>query len=589
MKISSTVHFILSSLWVFRWWICIQFFILFIAAIDVNLRPFLLKIILDRLASCSAVNIVETLIVPSITYVLMSLGVVIIFRIYDFVWLTINSGLKHYIGNTVMKRMMQHSPALFQDYFAGNLANRIKDVMSGIPDFLKLLGWFFTHLCALLMAVFIFWSVHYVFAFGLLLWIVIFIMGSLFFSKRAQYLSDRAATARSAVVGYIVDILGNIIAVKLFSAEQFESQRLKRQLDAYTAAGKRRDWYLLLMFAFQGLSFVIYQSLCMVWLITGVKYGYVSVGDFALILSINFSAVKILWNISEDIGKCTDVLGNIAQGLRIALLPIEIKDKAMASKLIVMRGQIDFEEVKFKYKDTEILFEKKSVTITPGQKVGLVGYSGSGKSTFVNLILRLFDIDAGAIKIDGQDIRDVTQDSLRDAIAIIPQDPSLFHRTLLENIHYGRLNANYAAIVEAAKKAHAHEFIIKLPAEYQTLVGERGVKLSGGQRQRIAIARAILKNAPILILDEATSQLDSVTEREIQESLSELMIGKTTIVIAHRLSTLLHMDRILVFKKGKIVEDGSHQELIKQAGLYKTMWDAQTDGFLPSEDQSFIN
>ena len=216
-----------------------------------------------------------------------------------------------------------------------------------------------------------------------------------------------------------------------------------------------------------------------------------------------------------------------------------------------------------------------------------MGYSGGGKSTFVNLILRLYDVMKGSILIDGQDIRAVTQDSLRKHIAMIPQDPSLFHRSLMENIRYGRLDASDEDVIEAAKKAYAHEFISTLPQGYHSLVGERGVKLSGGQRQRIAIARAILKNAPIFILDEATSQLDSVTENLIQESLWELIQNKTTIVIAHRLSTLLHMDRILVFDKGMIIQDGTHHELLSKSGLYKQLWDAQVGGFF-CDDASFL-
>lgn len=251
----------------------------------------------------------------------------------------------------------------------------------------------------------------------------------------------------------------------------------------------------------------------------------------------------------------------------------------------VTQGQIFFDKVKFCYMGSEALFKNKSVIIEPGQKVGLVGYSGSGKTTFVNLILRLYDATEGLILIDGQDIKEVTQDSLRANIGMIPQDPSLFHRTLMENIRYGRINATDEEVIEAAKKAHAHDFIINLPEGYNSLVGERGVKLSGGQRQRIAIARAILKNAPILLLDEATSQLDSVAESYIQESLWRLMQNKTTIVIAHRLSTLLHMDRILVFEEGQIIEDGTHSELLERNGQYKSLWDAQVGGFLPEMQQ----
>ncbi|MDP3532993.1 MAG: ATP-binding cassette domain-containing protein, partial [Alphaproteobacteria bacterium] len=265
-------------------------------------------------------------------------------------------------------------------------------------------------------------------------------------------------------------------------------------------------------------------------------------------------------------------------------LPIDIVDNVDASTLIVDKGQIDFDNVKFGYKNTDPLFDGLSIRIKGGEKVGLVGYSGSGKTSFVNLILRLYDIDQGRILIDGQVTKECTQDSLHEAIGMIPQDPSLFHRTLLENIAYGKPDVKVDEIHTAAKQAHAHDFIQNLPEGYQSLVGERGVKLSGGQRQRIAIARAMLKNAPILILDEATSQLDSVTENDIQDSLWVLMQKKTTLVIAHRLSTLLHMDRILVFNKGKIVEDGTHKDLLALNGLYKTLWDAQVGGFLPDKE-----
>ena len=244
---------------------------------------------------------------------------------------------------------------------------------------------------------------------------------------------------------------------------------------------------------------------------------------------------------------------------------------------------IVFDAVKFHYPETESLFNNKSVIIKAGEKVGLVGYSGSGKSTFVNLILRLYDVTGGNIFIDKQNIKDVNQNSLRQNIAIIPQDPYLFHRNLIENIRYGKITASDEEVIKAAKSAHADEFIRKLSKGYKSMVGERGIKLSGGQRQRIAIARAILKNAPILILDEATSQLDSLTENYIQETLWELMKNKTTIVVAHRLSTLLRMDRILVFEKGKIIQDGNHNTLINTHGLYQTLWNTQINGFLPEK------
>ena len=261
--------------------------------------------------------------------------------------------------------------------------------------------------------------------------------------------------------------------------------------------------------------------------------------------------------------------------------PITLLDTPHAQELKVTQGKIQFQKVHFQYPNTDPLFSNKSLTIQHGQRIGLVGYSGSGKTTFVNLILRLFDLQSGHILIDGQDIAKVTQTSLRNALTFIPQEPSLFHRSLMENIRFGRPNATDEQVIAAAKQAHAHEFITTLPKGYDTLVGERGIKISGGQRQRIAIARAILKNAPILLLDEATSALDSFTEGQIQESFFSLMEGKTTIVIAHRLSTLLNMDRILVMAQGKIVEDGNHEDLLKKSGLYQSLWEAQVGGFLP--------
>jgi ATP-binding cassette subfamily B protein len=306
----------------------------------------------------------------------------------------------------------------------------------------------------------------------------------------------------------------------------------------------------------------------------------VTVGDFVLIFGLAMETGHTMWFTMSEVDEFNKAVGRCKQSLFAIMTPLEIQDKPDAKLLECSKGQITFRKVKFYYKGTEPLFQNKSIDIKSGQKVGLVGYSGGGKTTFANLILRLYDVSDGAILIDGQDIRDVSQDSLHESIAMIPQDPSLFHRSLMDNIRYGRIDATDAEVIEAAKKAHAHEFITKVPQGYDSLVGERGVKLSGGQRQRIAIARAILKNAPILILDEATSQLDSVTEALIQESLWELMQDKTTIIIAHRLSTLLHMDRVLVFDQGKIVEDGTHGNLLMKNKVYKKLWDAQVGGFL---------
>ena len=295
---------------------------------------------------------------------------------------------------------------------------------------------------------------------------------------------------------------------------------------------------------------------------------------------ININIINSVYSLSLTLRKFIIDWGTVSQALSILINAPIMKD---LPELKVNEGNIHFNSVGFRYKNDIGLFENLSVKIPSGQKVGLVGYSGSGKSTFVNLILGLYEVTSGAIIIDNQNINACTADSLRSSIGMIPQESSLFHRNLIENIRYGQVDATDEEVIKGSKLAHAHEFIEKLPNKYASLVGERGVKLSGGQRQRIAIARAILKDAPILIMDEATSALDSITEHLIQESLDHLMQGKTTLVVAHRLSTLLNMDRILVFSEGVIVQDGTHSDLLKIDGLYKLLWSSQVGGFLPEE------
>lgn len=570
----------------FKWLIGGQIFVAIVWAIDISLRPYLIKVILDTIAEAPHTQVVERLWIPAGFYLFVSITVVIVFRYYDWIALRLFPGIKKYVGMLLMDRMMDHSHQMYQNQFTGGLSNKIGDVMNGVASIVRLfIDKFFSQTLALFIAVYTVWTVDIKFAFGLLIWVVFFLAVSLGTAPRTRDLSDHAATARTHLMGHIVDIFSNMMSVRLFSAKSSEHAHLEHVMENYVQAEKKRDWFFMNVHAFQGVSFVVFQAICLWWLIMGVKAQTMNAGDFALILSINIAMVDCLWIISQDVKEFAEHLGNVTQGLRIVTAPIEIPDKPNAKNLSLSKGKIVFDNVRFHYKGNEPLFKNKSITIYPGQKVGLVGFSGSGKTTFVNLILRLFDVTGGAILIDGQDIRDITQKSLRKAIAMIPQEPTLFNRTLMENIRYGKMNATEREILAAAKKAHAHDFIRLIPEKYQVMVGERGVKLSGGQRQRIAIARAILKNAPILILDEATSQLDSMTETLIQESLWYLMEKKTCLVIAHRLSTLLHMDRMIVFERGKIVQDGSHEELINQPGLYKSLWDAQIGGFLPDEEE----
>ena len=578
------IRFFGTVVYPFRWLVLAQLIISVVWAIDLSLRPYLIKMMLDGLVKVQGSGDYAILVLPAFFYLLLSCLFLFTYRLYDYLLLYVGPPLRRMLGLLLVDRMMMKSHRFYQQHFAGALSTTIKEVMDAVPDFLKILvEKFFGTTLALFIAGFTLWSVDHCFAVALLVWVIIFLLISQLMSGKAQQLSAETTLQRSLTVGNIVDILSNMMSIRFFVSRRTERRYLTKTLDNYVAADQERDWFLLKMLAYQGMIFVVYQGLCFFWLISLYVQGLVTVGDFALILTINISITDTLWYLTWDLRKAVELSGTIKYGLNLIIAPPEIQDAPNAQELKVTDGEIVFDGVQFLYKNSELLFQNKSLRIEPGQKVGLVGFSGSGKTTFINLILRLFDVNSGRILIDGQDIRDVTQDSLHNAIGVIPQDPSLFNRTIKENICYGKPDATDEEIIEAARHAYAHDFIVLLQNGYDTMVGERGTNLSGGQRQRIAIARAILKNPPILILDEATSQLDSITECYIEDSLKSIMQGKTMLVIAHRLSTLLTMDRLLVFQRGKIVQDGTHDDLLAQEGLYKTLWQAQTGDVLFKE------
>ncbi len=565
----------------FRFYIAGMVFVSFMWALLVNVQPYLIKLILNAVAKEREADLLSNLGMLLVIYIASEYIYIFIFRLYDWLTLKLRPPLKRHASLILMDSMMDHAHSFYQHQFAGSLTTRVVDISKGIPDILRIV--IDRLLACFLMLLFALYNVSRVdikFTIALGVWVCLFLSVSVILAFRNQYLAYEVSDARALWSGSIVDVLTNMMSIRLFAGKKFEHNRLSAVAEYSVEKDQARDWFFFKLHALQGTSYLIFQMICFWWLFNGLTNQTMTAGDFVLILTLNLHIVDNIWNIAKDMREFWEKAGDVVQGLAIIQTPIEIQDKPDAKELVVTKGEIIFENVEFHYHDAESLFEHESVVIKPGQKVGLVGYSGSGKSTFINLILRLFDVTEGDIKIDGQDIRDVTQDSLHEAIAIIPQDPSLFHRSLLENILYGKRDATHEDVILAAKRAYAHEFIVTLAQGYDTQVGERGVRLSGGQRQRIAIARAILKNAPILILDEATSQLDSVTEAEIQDSLWDLMQDKTTLVIAHRLSTLLHMDRILVFDKGSIVEDGTHEELLVRGGLYKQLWEAQIGGFL---------
>jgi ATP-binding cassette subfamily B protein len=369
--------------------------------------------------------------------------------------------------------------------------------------------------------------------------------------------------------------------VKLFAGRDKEIKIAEPEREKAVKLGIRNKFIASLFWILPSLVedlLLVVVILASVW---SHILGLASVAELAFAITVYEMLSGMIWRMAWGLPDVLDTYSTAREAYRKIIRPIEIKDMPGAADFKVGPGRIKISRVSFDYgKKKGDVLQNLSLDIKPGERVGLVGMSGSGKTTLANLIMRLYDPKAGKIEIDGQDIRHVTQDSLHRAIAFIPQDSILFHRSLAENIGYGKDNAKRSEIIRAAKHAGAHEFIMAAPKKYDTLVGDRGIKLSGGQRQRIAIARAIIKDAPILIMDEATSALDSETEQIIQKSFDDLSHGKTTIVIAHRLSTLRHMNRIVVMSKGKIVESGTHAELLKRKGQYAKLWNLQSAGFL---------
>lgn len=419
--------------------------------------------------------------------------------------------------------------------------------------------------------------------------IVVYFTVSLFVGRECTRRAIANNEARAAVTGRVVDVLSNIRNVFFFANQTLEDEELKR----YT--GEERERRRASYRAVVRLRCVQYVMDIAMWIIFvgGALYAWVhrliGAGDFVMITALTSSLLQTAYNIGQRIPEFYDQLGSARESIETLIVPATIVDTPGAPELNVTRGAIHFERIAFAYDapsqdktgHARNVVKAFELSIPAGQRVGLVGPSGAGKTTLMGLLLRMHDVAEGSIRIDDQDIREVSQESLRRSIALIPQDTTLFHRSLLENIRYGRPGASDDEVELAARRAHAHEFIVELDRGYNTLVGERGIKLSGGQRQRIAIARAILKNAPILLLDEATSALDSHSEHIIQAAMREAMAGKTVIAIAHRLSTVMDMDRLIVLDRGSIVADGSHGELLERGGLYAELWRRQSGGFNP--------
>lgn len=486
--------------------------------------------------------------------------------------------------------LLKQSLSFYQDDFAGRVATKVmqtalavRETVMKTADVFIYVSVYFTSMLVILA------QADLRLMLPMLFWLFAYIGIQVYFVPKLKKVASEQADARSLMTGRIVDSYTNISTVKLFSHSRRETEYAEEGMEGFLDTVHRQMRLVtgfdvavqlanyVLLFSIAGISIYL-------WMDSAITVGAIAIA-ISLALRINGMSMWIMW----EVGALFENMGTVVDGIKTLSKPIAINDEPNAQPIVVDQGGIEFDDVSFHYGENKGVISHLNLNIKPGEKVGLVGRSGAGKSTLVNLLLRFHDVEGGNIRIDGQSISAVTQDSLRSKIGMVTQDTSLLHRSIRDNILYGKPDASEEELRAATQQAHAHEFIETLTdpfgnVGYDAQVGERGVKLSGGQRQRIAISRVLLKNAPILILDEATSALDSEVEAAIQESLNELMEGKTVIAIAHRLSTIAAMDRLIVLDKGEVVEEGTHQELITQGGIYAQLWSHQTGGFIGAED-----
>lgn len=486
------------------------------------------------------------------------------------------------LANRCFAYLHKHSFSYFNNNFVGSLVKRVNWFVRAFESVADKITWVLLPLFVeLTIVIFVLFQKNLWLGVGSLAWLVLFLTVNLIFTFYKLRFDIQRNEAETKANGILADTITNNNNVKLFVGYDRERVTFAQAMEKVRYL-RWFTWNLDTAFeAVQGFLVVAFELGIFYLAVQLWKGGGLTIGDFVLLQSYTIIIFDKVWNFGKIVRQLYSDLADAEEMTVIFETPHEIQDVPGAKILQIAQGNIIFKDVDFYYHETRKIFSKLNLTIAPHEKVALVGPSGAGKSTIIKLLLRMHDIGGGVISIDGQKINRVTQESLWQAVSLVPQDPILFHRTLIENIRYGRPEATDEQVFQAARLAHCHEFIMEFPDKYHTYVGERGVKLSGGERQRVAIARAILRNAPILVLDEATSSLDSESEALIQDALKNLMRDKTVIVIAHRLSTIMTMDRIVVVDRGAIVEEGTHQELLKnKKGIYKDLWKIQAGGFL---------
>lgn len=567
----------------YKWWLLLMLQAPIIGAFYVPLNNYALKLIIDQISQNSDFSL-QQVIFPVILFCASCITLEIAWRLANFADYKSQPKIESEIINQGYAMLFTHNYQFFQNNLSGKIASKVtalRDRYVYIFDAIHhQLIW---QILSIFITLSIFFSVHYKLAIGVTVWLLVF-MPLMFYSKRKGLTySEKSTAEKQKISGLINDGISNIANVLFFRARNFELNLIKKANDDFIKSEKNRLRFVFLNHLIIGFVYCALSIFVLFLLIDLRRKNLITTGDFVMVMSLSFYLIESTWGLLNNTDSLIADIGHLKESFAIFTQNQQVFDVKNAQNLVIKEPTIRFKNLTFSHQENNPVFKNFNLTIGAGERIGLVGHSGAGKSTLINLLLKVISPNAGEILIDGKNIANLTFDSLRENIALIPQDPALFHRTIFENISYGKINSSKEEVFEAAKKAHIHDFIMTLPSGYDTLVGERGIKLSGGQRQRIAIARAILKNAPILILDEATSSLDSETESQIQESINSMleMQNITVIAIAHRLSTIKHLDRIVVIESGKILEEGKFLELInKENGKFKELWSHQAEGML---------
>ena len=553
------------------------------ASITEVIVPLYLKDFFNALSS----NNTKDIILKNLIFILIIIAGLkllqwLLWRIVNFIDAYFQSKIMADLNNYCFAYLHKHSFAFFENNFTGSLIKQVQWFANAFVKIINKILYNIIYLIITFIAItIIFFKENIFLGIGIMIWLIIFLLINWFFTKYKFQYDIKRNEAETKASGLLADSIANHSNVRFFNAYQREVKNFENKIEKVQKF-RKFTWDL-------SNIFIAIQTFLMIVLEIGILYlaiklwqkNILTIGSFVLIQAYLIQIFNQLWDFGYAIRNIFEALSDAEEMTIILNTPYKIQDIKNAKDLKILNNKIEFEKVFFNYHKTQTVLKNFNLTINSNERVALVGPSGGGKSTIIKLLLRMYDVKEGKILIDNQDISQVTQESLWENISLVPQDPILFHRSLMENIRYGKPEASDDKVIEAAKMAHCHEFISKAINGYDTFVGERGIKLSGGERQRVAIARAILRQSPILIFDEATSSLDSESEHFIQDALDKLMQNKIVIVIAHRLSTIKKMDRIIVVDNGEIIEQGNHQELIeKESGIYKKLWELQIGGFI---------